>query len=151
MHVSFILFLFYSIRYYSIIFHSFILFVMLLLVFQNEIFPHFILYWTYNVWKTIRLWKQRQVNARTARENNLRVDHDYAVGDKVLITDRDTISVSKRALTKRVNIRICTYTIQKIEQVWGGNAVVLVGLVKYRTKLNSKMYKLGYTIFYHYS
>ena len=40
-------------------------------------------------WEAIRLRKQKQVNTNTARENRLRVDHDYAVGDKVLITDKD--------------------------------------------------------------
>ena len=81
-------------------------------------------------WEAIRLRKQKQVDTNTARENRLRVDHDYAVGDKVLLTDKDvnrklncptkgpyeikqvytngTVRVSKGAVTERVNIRRCT-------------------------------------------
>ena len=81
-------------------------------------------------WETIRLRKQKQVDTSTARENRFRVDHDYAVGDKVLLTDKDvhrklncptkgpyeitqvytngTVRVSKGAVNERVNIRRCT-------------------------------------------
>ena len=40
-------------------------------------------------WLAIRIRKQKQVDTNTTRENRLRVDHDYAVGDQVLITDKD--------------------------------------------------------------
>ena len=39
-------------------------------------------------WDSIRLRKQNQVDTHTVGENRLRIQHDYAVGDKVLITDK---------------------------------------------------------------
>ena len=36
-------------------------------------------------WNKIRDYRQRQTDLNTARENKLRVDYDYTVGDKVLI------------------------------------------------------------------
>ena len=81
-------------------------------------------------WEAIRLRKQKQVDKDTEKENSLRVDHDYAVGDKVLITDKDidrklncptkgpyeviqiytngTVRVKKGVVTERINIRRCT-------------------------------------------
>ena len=78
-------------------------------------------------WESIRLRKQNQVDTNSVRENRLRVHHDYAVGDKVLITDKgihrrlncntrgpyeisqihanSTVCVSKGGVTERVNIR----------------------------------------------
>ena len=37
-------------------------------------------------WESIWLRKQNQVDTNTVRENRLRVEHDYAVCDKVLLT-----------------------------------------------------------------
>ena len=81
-------------------------------------------------WEAIRLRKQKQVNKDTEKENSLRVDHDYAVGDNVLITNKDidrklncptkgpyeiiqvytngTVHVKKGVVTERINIRRCT-------------------------------------------
>ena len=81
-------------------------------------------------WEAIRLRKQKQVDKDTDKENSLRVDYDYAVGDKVLITDKDidrklncptkgpyeiiqiytngTVRVKKGVVTERINIRRCT-------------------------------------------
>ena len=78
-------------------------------------------------WEAIRLRKQKQVNKDTEKENSLRVDHDYAVGDKVLITNKDidrklncptkgpyeivqiytngTVCVKKGVVTERINVR----------------------------------------------
>ena len=81
-------------------------------------------------WEMIRLRKQEDVDKNNARENSLRVDHDYHIGDKVLVTDRDihcklncptkgpyniiqiytngTVRVQRGAVTERINIRRCT-------------------------------------------
>ena len=37
----------------------------------------------------IKLRKQRDVDKNNARENSLRVDNDYHIGDKVIVTDQD--------------------------------------------------------------
>ena len=85
-------------------------------------------------WETIRLRKQKDVDRNKERErererereNSLRVDHDYHIGDKVLVTDNDihrklncptkgpyniiqvytngTVRVQKGAVTERINI-----------------------------------------------
>ena len=85
-------------------------------------------------WEAIRLRKQRDVDKNNSKENSLRVPHDYQVGDKVLVTDKDiqrklncptkgpysivqvytsgTIRVQRGAVTERINIRRCTpYTV----------------------------------------
>ena len=85
-------------------------------------------------WEAIRLRKQRDVDKNNSKENSLRVPHDYHIGDKVLITDKDihrklncptkgpysivqvyangTIRVQRGAVTERINIRRCTpYTV----------------------------------------
>jgi len=81
-------------------------------------------------WEMIRLRKQEDVDKNNARENSLRVDHDYHIGDKVLVTDQDihrklncptkgpyniiqiytngTVRVQRGAVTERINIRRCT-------------------------------------------
>ena len=81
-------------------------------------------------WEMIRLRKQEDVDKNNARENSLRVDHDYHIGDKVLVTDRDIhrklncptkgpyniiqiytngmVRVQRGAVTQRINIRRCT-------------------------------------------
>ena len=92
-------------------------------------------------WETIRLRKQKDVDRNNERENSLRVDHDYHIGDKVLVTDNDihrklncptkgpyniiqvytngTVRVQKGAVTERINIRRCTpYT--ETHQFGGG-------------------------------
>ena len=92
-------------------------------------------------WETIRLRKQKDIDRNNERENSLRVDHDYHIGDKVLVTDNDihcklncptkgpyniiqvytngTVRVQKGALTERINIRHCTpYT--ETHQFGGG-------------------------------
>ena len=80
-------------------------------------------------WEMIRLRKQKDVDKNNARENSLRVDHDYHIGDKVLVTDQDihrklncptkgpyniiqiytngTVRVQRGAVTERINIRRC--------------------------------------------
>ena len=40
-------------------------------------------------WEAIRLRKQKDVDKNNSKENSLRVPHDYQVGDKVLVTDKD--------------------------------------------------------------
>ena len=40
-------------------------------------------------WEAIRLRKQRDVDKNNSKENSLRVPHDYQIGDKVLVTDKD--------------------------------------------------------------
>ena len=40
-------------------------------------------------WDLIRQQKQTQINKYNIRENNKRVDHDYKVGDKFIITNND--------------------------------------------------------------
>ena len=85
-------------------------------------------------WEAIRLRKQKDVDKNNSKENSLRVPHDYQVGDKVLVTDKDihrklncptkgpysivqvyangTIRVQRGAVTERINIRRCTpYTV----------------------------------------
>ena len=92
-------------------------------------------------WETIRLRRQKDVDRNNERENSLRVDHDYHIGDKVLVTDNDihrklncptkgpynilqvytngTVRVQKGAVTERINIRRCTpYT--ETHQFGGG-------------------------------
>ena len=86
----------------------------------------------------------RERERERERENSLRVDHDYHIGDKVLVTDNDihrklncptkgpyniiqvytngTVRVQKGAVTERINIRRCTlYT--ETHQFGGGGAV----------------------------
>ncbi len=78
--------------------------------------------------------KQRDIDKNNSKENSIRVPHDYQVGDKVLVTDKDihrksnsptkgpysivqvytngTIRVQHGVVTERVNIRFCTpYTV----------------------------------------
>ena len=38
-------------------------------------------------WETIRHRKERDVDINNDKEKSLRVDHDYQVGDKALVTD----------------------------------------------------------------
>ena len=38
-------------------------------------------------WELIRQQKQTQINRDNARENKYRLDYDYKVGDKVMVTD----------------------------------------------------------------
>ena len=81
-------------------------------------------------WEAIRLRKQRDIDRNNAKENGLRINHDYQVGDKVLITNNDihrklncptkgpftivqtytngTVRVKNGAVTERINIRRCT-------------------------------------------
>ena len=73
------------------------------------------------------LRKRKQIHTNTTRENSLRVDHDYEVGDKVLtihkdihrklnsptkgsyeivrIYTNDTINVSKGVVTKKIRCK----------------------------------------------
>ena len=81
-------------------------------------------------WEAIKLRKQKDSDKNNARENGLRIPHDYQIGDKVLITNNDiarklncptkgpfpivqvyangTVRVKNGAVTERVNIRRCT-------------------------------------------
>ncbi len=43
-------------------------------------------------WKKIGNLRQCQTNLKMARENSKRVDYDYKVGDKVLLTEEDWVS-----------------------------------------------------------
>ena len=38
-------------------------------------------------WELLRQWKQAQINKDNILENSKRVDHDYKVGDKVMIAN----------------------------------------------------------------
>ena len=80
-------------------------------------------------WEAIRLRKQDLIDKNNARENSLRVDYDYQIGDQVLITSKDitrklncptkgpfriiqvytngTVRVQNGAVSERVNIRRC--------------------------------------------
>ena len=80
-------------------------------------------------WEAIRLRKQKDSDKNNARENGLRIPHDYQIGDKVLITNNDidrklnyptkgpfpivqvytngTVRVKNGAVTERINIRRC--------------------------------------------
>ncbi len=82
-------------------------------------------------WEAIRLRKQDLIDKNNTRENSLRVDYDYQVGDQVLvlITSKDitrklncptkgpfmiiqvyingTVHVQNGAVSERVNIRRC--------------------------------------------
>ncbi len=40
-------------------------------------------------WESIRLRKQKDTDKKNARENGLTINHDYQIGDKVLITNND--------------------------------------------------------------
>ena len=85
-------------------------------------------------WESIRLRKQKVIDTNNARENSLRVDYDYQIGDKVLVTSTDitrklncptkgpfniiqvytngTVRVQNGAVSERVNIRRCIpYTV----------------------------------------
>ena len=85
-------------------------------------------------WEAIRLKKQKDIDNNNSKENSLRVSHDYQVGDKVLVTDKDirrklnyptkgpysiiqvytncTICAQCGAVSERINIRQCTpYTV----------------------------------------
>ena len=94
-------------------------------------------------WEMIRLGKQKDVDRNNDRENSLRVDHDYHIGDKVLVTDNDiqcklncptkepyniiqvytngTVRVQRGAVTERINIHHCTLYTEPHQ--FGGSAV----------------------------
>ena len=81
-------------------------------------------------WEAIRLRKQRDIDRNNVQENSLRINHDYKIGDKVLITNNDihrklncptkgpypivqtytngTVRVQYGAVTERINICRCT-------------------------------------------
>ena len=108
-------------------------------------------------WKMIRLRKQKDVDRNNARENSLSVDHDYHIGDKVLVTDQDihcklncptkgpynmiqvytngTVRVQRGAVTERINIHRCT-PYSEPHQFVGGSAVGPVYPVLNSSKLN---------------
>ena len=56
-----------------------------------------------------KLRKQRDIDRNNARENGLRINHDYQVGDKVLITNND-IHRKLNCPTKGPFIIVQTYT-----------------------------------------
>ncbi len=80
-------------------------------------------------WEAIMLRKQDLIDKNNTRENSLRVDYDYQVGDLVLITSNDitrklncpakgpfriiqvytngTVCVQNGAVSERINIRRC--------------------------------------------
>ena len=85
-------------------------------------------------WRYIRQHKQTQIDNYVIWENTTRIDHDYRVGDKILIKDRSaykyetpfkglyekfqtwtngTINVQTGVVTYRINIRIIRPYIDK--------------------------------------
>ncbi len=81
-------------------------------------------------WAAVRLKKQKDIDKNNVKENDLRINHDYQIGDKVLITNNDidrklnrptkgpfhiiqvytngTTHVKNGAGTEQIIIRCCT-------------------------------------------
>ena len=82
-------------------------------------------------WRYIRQRKQKQINKGVPCEKTTRIDHNYRVGDKILIKNRSAYRYE--------NLFRCLY---KIIQTWtNGTATLRAGEIRHRINIrNIKTY-----------